>query len=105
MEAGGVKAGEVLISGVADGSQYLQVVNRFQEIGFAVAVVADNGDAFRRQLKVDALEIAEVADGYALEPDLRFAAKRSGIGDAYRRDIRFAHLPLKLRTNRQLIPL
>ena len=78
-----VEAGEILIARVADGSQNLQIINRFEEIRLAVAVVADKGDAFGRELEIYSFQISEVTDRDALEPNLHFPLKAKARPSAF----------------------
>ncbi|PYO78624.1 MAG: hypothetical protein DMD63_06710 [Gemmatimonadetes bacterium] len=68
---------------VADGSQNLQIINRFEEIRLAVAVVADKGDAFGRELEIYSFQISEVTDRDALEPNLHFPLKAKARPSAF----------------------
>ena len=73
VKASRVEASEIDVARVADGSQNLEVIDRFEEAGFAVTVVPNQRYAFGGQLEIDALEVPEVANGDALQPDRRVA--------------------------------
>src|SRR6478672_8087060 len=62
MKAGRVEAREILIARFTNRAHDLQIVNRFEKVGLAVAVVADDHGALGRELQIDSLEVSEIAN-------------------------------------------
>jgi hypothetical protein len=61
VKAGRPESHHVLIARAARRPEQLQVVDRFEEIRFPVPVVADDREALRRNLELQAFEVPEIA--------------------------------------------
>src|SRR5690606_24276969 len=62
MERLGAEPDQPLVRRTPEGSEDLQVVDRFQEVGLARAVVADDRDAGGRESELELREVPEVAE-------------------------------------------
>src|SRR4029078_7117545 len=65
MKALGAEAHEILVARTSRRTQNLQVVDRLEQIRFALAVVADHDKSVRRRCDLDVSEVAKVARGEA----------------------------------------
>jgi hypothetical protein len=72
VETSRVEASQVLIASISDRSQYLEVVDRLEEIRLAVTVVADDDGTIGRKLEIHTLQIPEIANRDSLELDAFF---------------------------------
>src|SRR5205814_8179076 len=88
-----VEAGEIDVARLPNGSQNLEIIDRLEKVGLAVSVVANQCDAIGGELEIHPLEVTEIPDGDALEPNPRTGGRRDGIAN---REAYLDALPLKL---------
>jgi hypothetical protein len=60
-----------LIACTPDRSKELEVVDRLEQVGLALAIVADDDEPFRRQVEVRMAEVSKVTHGNRLQPRAR----------------------------------